>query len=965
MKRIAVVIVLLAVCLALPAPVPAADPVGSATFIQGRVDVTRPGQAAEPLMMGADVYVGDIIRTKTGAKAELTFVDESIIRIAEKSRLEVTEFLFEPKERRSSFNLFRGKIQSLVKKIAGFSFGLEKRNKFEVHTPTAVCGVRGTVFFTWFLNGQSGAAVQEGDTYFYPSNRPDFSQTLAAGQAAVVFSADEPPQIRPATDVEMQQHINDTSPDGEGGSDEQGYVDPGSLPGEGTGTGGYTDYEQNITKNYTPDQPPIPVAENVSGIVNFDFLNNGSVSGLFLGTDTFGTATVSGKVVSTPPVGHYGSMAGTIAAGDFAGFIAGAAGSWDAVFNTLTVTNGVAGLFYGYLESGQTLGEGTGLLATGPAYRNLNLGKARQGLNTVEDLPIQDLPIPLFLPESGEVRGMPLADGRLVAVFGASDHLYGFPDPGSSPFHFTLADVGPDGKYVLFGNLTGTLDAAGHVAMEGNKSILYMDSHYIGDIFPYYRGIFTTGEGTLLELAGTGTYVLDPLRHSGAATSVLKEFDGEVLTETADIWGLFGGTDSLWNTPVDGGAGAPAGVRSIGMYTSRGEAPLGCIWSTEIAPYNAKNGSYATYDGGSYVLYAGGTHQGTAFSGGLAGIYVAPDRSSGLFWGELGGTDYLDASAFLIEGKVQGRARMTGDAGFSPAALMSILETSPLDLYEDWDLLSSGNVYVYGTGSALENTSTYLTLGENKQWGIWKTELFGEYYTPVDNWEFFLTNIAPSGEEIHRWLAVTGYRWSGGKLEADAAGAWVNVDDAVTGVMAGSVEGTYHPDVSFEGYGGYWEGIGGGVLLDTATFLSYVDSKPGVLEAMNVPNIEVGRATLEGTGGATEDMYIKMKDTRFFSYRSGAAPRIWASGSVTGNNPGESTNIGSSVALSKTAGNANVSADFILNNWAGNKWDGSVDGGGTVNSHLIRFKGGAAGRFTGTDLNGTAAGVAGRSGLID
>ena len=40
---------------------------------------------------------------------------------------------------KSFFSLFRGKIQAVVNK-------LNRKSSFEIHTPTAICGVRGTEF---------------------------------------------------------------------------------------------------------------------------------------------------------------------------------------------------------------------------------------------------------------------------------------------------------------------------------------------------------------------------------------------------------------------------------------------------------------------------------------------------------------------------------------------------------------------------------------------------------------------------------------------------------------------------------------------------------------------------------------------------------------------------------------------------------------------------------------------------
>jgi hypothetical protein len=43
-------------------------------------------------------------------------------------------------------------------------------NRYEVHTPTAVCGVRGTDFFMYYEKGESGATFKEGFGYGYNKN---------------------------------------------------------------------------------------------------------------------------------------------------------------------------------------------------------------------------------------------------------------------------------------------------------------------------------------------------------------------------------------------------------------------------------------------------------------------------------------------------------------------------------------------------------------------------------------------------------------------------------------------------------------------------------------------------------------------------------------------------------------------------------------------------------------------------
>jgi len=69
-----------------------AAPAGKVTNLEGRADLTMPGKPARALSIGDAVSVGDIIRTKSGSKLEVTWIDGGIIRLSENSRLKVTEY---------------------------------------------------------------------------------------------------------------------------------------------------------------------------------------------------------------------------------------------------------------------------------------------------------------------------------------------------------------------------------------------------------------------------------------------------------------------------------------------------------------------------------------------------------------------------------------------------------------------------------------------------------------------------------------------------------------------------------------------------------------------------------------------------------------------------------------------------------------------------------------------------------
>ncbi len=210
-KKLSWILCLLILMIAIPIAALAA-PVGKITHIEGNVDMTVLGKT-RVARVGDPVSNGDIIRTKRKSKAGMTFNDGNVIWIAETSRMRITRY--QPGEgQKSVVNLFRGKARSILSNLA-------RKANFEVHTPTAVCGVRGTIFIGFFQNGQSGFVFEQGQGYGYNTNMPSQVVTIAAGQSMVVPSQDQAPVVRQTTAQEIQNHLKDTS-----GTEGSGEVEP-------------------------------------------------------------------------------------------------------------------------------------------------------------------------------------------------------------------------------------------------------------------------------------------------------------------------------------------------------------------------------------------------------------------------------------------------------------------------------------------------------------------------------------------------------------------------------------------------------------------------------------------------------------------------------------------------------------------------------------------------------------------
>ncbi|NWF51732.1 MAG: FecR domain-containing protein, partial [Nitrospirae bacterium] len=212
------VIFLLLFLILLPIIAFAQTATGKFTFVQGRVDVLRqPATRAVPVKMGDAVFVGDIIRAKSASKAEITFTDGNVVKIAPNTRVEISEYMFEESKGKGILKLSRGKVQAIVqqkiaKKIAAFG----EANRFEIHTPTAIAGVRGTNFIVSFQRNSTSVLVLEGYVNTYNPKFPDIAVTLTAGYITTIPLNQPPQPARLATDAEKNMYKGDFSP-GESG----------------------------------------------------------------------------------------------------------------------------------------------------------------------------------------------------------------------------------------------------------------------------------------------------------------------------------------------------------------------------------------------------------------------------------------------------------------------------------------------------------------------------------------------------------------------------------------------------------------------------------------------------------------------------------------------------------------------------------------------------------------------------
>jgi len=232
-KRIfySVFVCLLGLQILFPAPL-LADVIGKFNDIRGDVSLTRANAAITPKVEG-DVQTKDIVATGDKSRAKLLLTDETLLSVGQKSRLEVTEYLLDKNKRSSIVSLKAGALHTKVEKF------IEPGSKFEVHTPTAVAGARGTEWLTVISEnpGTTFYALQNAITVFNPA-LPTQVVTVAAGQFTTVAAGLAPTLPAAFNPMVLQGVMGQWNLAGVGEAAATGATGTGGTgAGAGTGTG--------------------------------------------------------------------------------------------------------------------------------------------------------------------------------------------------------------------------------------------------------------------------------------------------------------------------------------------------------------------------------------------------------------------------------------------------------------------------------------------------------------------------------------------------------------------------------------------------------------------------------------------------------------------------------------------------------------------------------------------------------
>lgn len=156
--------------------------IGAAAAVRNQVTgAMSPGQE-RPLATGNPVFQNQTISTGANSVAQLLFTDQTTLSIGQRSQVTLDRYVFDPARASGG-----GATVSMGQGAMRFISGSQDPRNYQVRTPVATIGVRGTIVDLLLMDGRMFGILDEGRVIFTLNN----GQTLELnrpGQAVEFFS---------------------------------------------------------------------------------------------------------------------------------------------------------------------------------------------------------------------------------------------------------------------------------------------------------------------------------------------------------------------------------------------------------------------------------------------------------------------------------------------------------------------------------------------------------------------------------------------------------------------------------------------------------------------------------------------------------------------------------------------------------------------------------------------------------
>lgn len=223
---------------------------GMFMVVKGDVKISAGGAAPAVAKVGTKVAQGDQIIAGADSRAKIVMSDRNIINISPNTKLVIEEYISDAKSKNVKLSLLEGKIRTNVEQKYD-----NDKNKFEIRTPTAVAGVRGTQFITSYseLTKKTEVITLQGQVEFRnvvagTTGAKEEKVLVQKGEQSTVGSAGAPPEPPKRVPTEV---IKDLDRETNVKNKEAPSVQNPPPPPPGAAT------NQNGKKNPNEEKPPL------------------------------------------------------------------------------------------------------------------------------------------------------------------------------------------------------------------------------------------------------------------------------------------------------------------------------------------------------------------------------------------------------------------------------------------------------------------------------------------------------------------------------------------------------------------------------------------------------------------------------------------------------------------------------------------------------------------------------------
>ena len=206
----------------------AAGEIGNVRLVKVWAYGTPPQTGRAPLFRADDVVSNELVETVEGGALHIRFLDDTRLRLGSSSRVTLDSFVYDPSTNAGEM------VADLGEGVFRFITGKLNKEGFQVRTPVAVIGVRGTDFIVSVAaSGLTIVAVLAGSVTVTARGAGGASAAASAGQSVTVNVAGQVTTgaAGPIQDTGLNENAGIGSPDdagiaGRGGQDDQGGPSP-------------------------------------------------------------------------------------------------------------------------------------------------------------------------------------------------------------------------------------------------------------------------------------------------------------------------------------------------------------------------------------------------------------------------------------------------------------------------------------------------------------------------------------------------------------------------------------------------------------------------------------------------------------------------------------------------------------------------------------------------------------------